>query len=293
MKYKAVLILISTVLLSVDIFSQRNEVGVSGGLGYYLGDLNPSNHFRNPKLSFGFLYRRNITTHFSVRAFYNHIHIQAYDSQSKNEYQIIRNLHFDSKVHEIGSVLEFNFFAFEPGNVVDPIWYFPKERATFYSFVGLTYFHNNPHAFNELDNAWVPLHRVHTEAQELEENRRMYSRYQVAVPFGIGFKYNVVQGVMLSLEWGMRMTFTDYVDDVGGVYPDRDLLAASGYTGALFMSDKSLNTSASTRFRNVGRQRGFIYSRDWYNYTALILSFRIKDKAKFCYKFKKKMYYRF
>jgi hypothetical protein len=276
------------------LYSQRNEIGASFGYSYYLGDINPANHFRNAKPGFGVLYKRNLTTHFSIRAFYNRLHLQAFDSLSDNAYQRVRNLDFDSKVHEIGGILEFNFFAFEPGNVVDPIWYFPKERATFYSFIGLTYFHNDPHGFNVLDNDWIPLHPTHTEAQDLGEgNRKIYSKYQIAVPFGIGVKYNIFQGVMLSLEWGMRMTFTDYVDDIGGVYPDRDLLAVSGYTGALLMADKSTNTSSATRFRNEGRQRGFIYSKDWYNYTSLILSFRIKDKAKFCYKFKKKMYYRF
>jgi hypothetical protein len=45
----------------------------------------------------------------------------------------------------------------------------------------------------------------------------------VAIPFGIGAKMNVSKKVGIGLEWGPRKTFTDYLDDVSGTYPDVSL----------------------------------------------------------------------
>jgi hypothetical protein len=41
-----------------------------------------------------------------------------------------------------------------------------------------------------------------------------FSDVQLAIPFGAGVKYVINPLWYLSLEFGMRKTFTDYIDDV-------------------------------------------------------------------------------
>ena len=49
-------------------YSQTAEVGVFGGLSYYLGDLNPGIHFLLAKPAWGVLARVNHDSRWNVRA---------------------------------------------------------------------------------------------------------------------------------------------------------------------------------------------------------------------------------
>src|SRR5690606_20213584 len=80
--------------------------------------------------------------------------------------------------------------------------------------VGLAYF--EPKAY--LDGERYKLRELETEPG------KSYSPITLAVPMGLGFKYNIKDNWTLGLEFGWRMTTTDYLDDVSTKYP------ASAYT---------------------------------------------------------------
>jgi hypothetical protein len=73
---------------------------------------------------------------------------------------------------------------------------------------------------------------------------------QFAIPFGVGFKYALDKKSSIGLEYGLRKTFTDYIDDVSTTYvvsqwrsdsygEYADLLGMTPTAAAL--SDPSLN----------------------------------------------------
>ena len=123
---------------------------------------------------------------------------------------------------------------------------------------------------------WVELQPLGTEGQgtilkDINGIVEKYSRNQIVIPFGLGLKMNITHHLSFSLEYGMRKTFTDYFDDVSGLYPDLAVLAAVNPEAAQ-MSDKSkfpqgLNDSS------YGLQRGDASNKDWYAVSGIILTY--------------------
>lgn len=258
--------------------AQNHEFGATGGVTYYLGDLNPITPFKKPYPAFGVLYKRNLDYHFSLKFHALYGKVGADDLKSRNAYQHTRNLRFTSPILEAAAALEFNFFAFEPGN---------RKRffITPFLFLGAGAFYMNPQVVHNM--LVVDLKALGTEGQNIPEFRRPYRSVQPMFPFGIGLKYNPLKGMSLTAEWGMRLTLTDYLDDVSTVYVDPALL--SQYSGKL-----AVELADRTRLvfvDNTGRQRGFRYTKDWYSYAGLHITFRIANPRSDCWRFRHK--YRF
>jgi hypothetical protein len=94
---------------------------------------------------------------------------------------------------------------------------------------------------------------------------------------GLGVKYGIGSMFSIGLEYGMRFTFTDYLDDVSkNTYVDTDELA--NYTSPLTvsLSNRSLDKS------NYGL-RGNESTSDYYFFGGITLSIRLGDPDK-CYK---------
>lgn len=265
-----------------DIFSQSpgyirdgytTELGAFLGGSYYVGDLNPGSHFNKfTRLGVGVMYRHNYNLRFAIRgnAFYGNI--TADDAESNSEAQRQRNLSFKSSIIELSGQFEFNFFRYKMGDYRFP--YSP------YLFVGAGMFKFNPEA--ELNGQWVDLEPLGTEGQGTSANSdKKYSLIQASIPFGAGLKFNIGEFACLAIEWGMRRTFTDYLDDVSKTYPDATILASERGEIAAALSDRSL--SKDNGVNNAGRQRGFAGTRDWYSFSGFILSFRLGSKKEKCY----------
>lgn len=259
------LICLSFAVVSLTTLAQRHEFGFTGGVMYYLGDLNPIIPFKKPYPAGGILYRYNIDPHFTIKTNALYGKIGADDAQSSNAYQKTRNLRFESEVIELSSMLEFNFFAYEPGN-------HKQFNFTPYLFIGLGAMYFNPKS--NYEGQMLALKDLNTEAQRIVSGTKSYSLFQPVMPFGIGFKANPFKGFTMSIEWGMRLTMTDYLDDVGGRYADPLLLAMASGKPAVVLADPSINVTVD----NYNRQRGFKNSKDWYSYAGFYLCYRIKEK---------------
>lgn len=254
-------------------FSQKNEIGIHGGVSYYHGELNPITPFEDPFAGLGIFYRRNFNHHFSVRANVLGTRLWNFDRNGRNDYQIQRNQQFRTLLVE-GAVLgEVNFYGYEPGSTKKG-----ANRFTPYLFAGIGAFWFNPQ--NLYQGQWIDVHDLNTEGQGSIEGRKPYKRVQPVIPFGIGIKATPFKGVILTIDWGMRLTFTDYLDDISTRYADPALLAATGDKPAVEVADQSLGSSVS----NTDRQRGFALTKDWYGYLGLHLSIRIKDKNPDCWR---------
>jgi hypothetical protein len=121
-----------------------------------------------------------------------------------------------------------------------------------------------------------------TEGQGLEggATKKKYKLTQVSIPFGVGAKANLSKNIGISFEWGMRKTFTDYLDDVSKRYYDPVALGAARGGTAAVMSDPSIGTDAA--FSNRGRQRGNATTKDWYSFAGIALTFKLKEPQEKC-----------
>lgn len=251
---------------------EDNEIGPFIGCSYYIGDLNPLGHFNQfTKPGVGLVFRHNFNTRLAGRFNALFGNIEGHDSYSKSAAQKQRNLNFKSPIYELSAQLEFNFLDYEIGN--------EKSKFSPYIFVGLAAFKFKP--YGNLDNSyWIQLQPIGTEGQGLDGGGSKYKLIQISIPFGVGIKTNLSQRLGVSFEWGMRKTFTDYLDDVSKTYYDTTKLAAAHGPNAAQLSDPSIGTDPA--YTNVGRQRGNPTTKDWYSFAGITLTVKFKEKKKRC-----------
>ncbi len=259
LRFSFVFSILATTLVKVE--AQRHEFGFFFGGSYYIGDLNPTRQFAMTRIAVGGLYRYNINEHLALRA--NGFWGTVAGDDAVVQYNTNRNLHFRTNVMELSGQAEVNFLRFTPGDLETP--YTP------YIFAGGGVFRFNPQA--EIDGQWYDLKPLNTEGQgsELYPDRKPYSLNSHNFLFGIGYKFNITRQFTGALEWGMRRTGTDYLDDVSTTYPDPDVFM--GDTRALELYDRSLEN----RGENIGFQRGNPNTNDWYSFAGIVLTFRIKN----------------
>lgn len=250
-----------------------NDIGVFLGGAYYIGDLNPGKHFYMSQPAIGLFYRFNLNYRVAFRGGFNFGTIQGDDSQSSNPDQLERNLNFKSRIMELYTQAEFNFWEYRVGHT--DFIFAP------YIFAGIAGFHFDPMA--NIGNQWVNLQPLCTEGQGTSQNHhKPYKLYQVSLPFGVGFKLSFSNQIGLGFEWGPRKTFTDYLDDVSGKYVDPVQLAHDKGSLSALLSDRTISKDPSARLNDVGKLRGTPGKTDWYFYYGLVISFKLKGKPKEC-----------
>ncbi|MCB0794734.1 MAG: hypothetical protein KDB88_08360 [Flavobacteriales bacterium] len=251
-------LLCSCMALVLNAQAQVSELGITGGVTYYIGDLNPYRHY--PKYTSpagGLFYRYNFGNRYALRVQGLYGRLEAYDRNSPDTLQQIRNLHFRSSLFEGSALVEVNFFKYRSTDKDSKKW-------TPFLFVGLAYFRTNPRT--RLNDTWYDLQPLGTEGQGAGENasKDPYRLDQVSIPFGAGLKANLGR-IDIQLEWGLRRTYTDYIDDVSGRYADPAILNPL----AAELADRSEVDDPEDR---TGTARGDSQTRDWYQYTGLSIS---------------------
>lgn len=237
-------------------FTKRKKyTSVGGSLNAmnYVGDLDPGQSFLSPNMRFT---RHNLSgtiswrmqPRISVRSNIFWGRIQGEDRKGSkpsgsDKFRWNRNLSFRNDILELKADAIFDLF---------------ENRGTFkkrpdytpYAFIGFAIFFHNPKA--KFNGKWVALKPLSTEGQGLETGPngkkppKPYSLIQPAIPFGVGFRYKLANQLDLAFEIGWRATFTDYIDDVGGFYYDRELLNEKKSKHAAQLADRSLEGINST-----------------------------------------------
>ena len=204
--------------------AQRNEIGLTFGGSFYMGDLNPRLPMVMVNPAGGGMYRLNFTNHFSVRANVLYLRVEGNDKRLAT-YNPARELSFFSDVFEFSLQGEVNFLPYLPGDLRTPF--------TPYVFAGAGGFLFHPKR-QEAAGQIIDLY-------DLEQNpdREVQSLSSYNLLFGLGFKFNITRFVSTGMEWGMRRTGTDHLDDVS--------------------------------------RRGNPKTNDWYSYFGMIMTFRIND----------------
>ena len=255
-------------------FAQRSEVGGFVGGSFYLGDLNPTGLFSQTQFAVGGVYRYNLSTRWALRGNVFWGTVKADDAKHDNP----RNLHFRSRIGEASVQAEINFLTYFTGS--------RSYRFSPYIFAGVGVFAFNPQAYYfdelELKGRWEDLAPFRTEGQGLEafSNTKPYSTVQICFPFGLGFKYSLNSVFSVGVEWGMRFTFTDYLDDVSGFYADPTILEKHR-DGAARLADRRAEADRPNPWRP--EQRGNSNKRDWYSFAGVTLTAKLgKGRTENC-----------
>lgn len=263
-------------LFATPVKAQRSEIGLFGGTSFYVGDLNPTKIFAQPKVAGGFLYRYNFSPRWALKADFLFSKVGASDATSNNGYE--RNLSFTSPITELSVEAELNFLKLY--NTTG------KNRFAPYIFAGISLFSFDPQAsFNGIT---YELQSLGTEGQGLEGGpKKKYSLTSFAIPFGIGIKVTMGRHFSIGAEWGMRYTFTDYLDDVSGVYYDNELLRQMRGDLIADLADRSPELTDPTtglplNRHEAGTQRGNTTTTDLYSFAGITFTVKFGNEDKTC-----------
>lgn len=239
-------------------YKTATEIGFYGGGSYYLGDLNQNQHFTNSRAAFGLVYRYNLSTRHSIRATAFYGTVYGDDVEAKTQALVNRNLNFQSNIFELAIGYEIDLFKYRITDMKYPI--------SPYFFYQVAYMRMNP--TTTYNGNTVALQPLGTEGQGTSlSTKRNYSLNQITVPLGIGVKVNLKKGLALSFEYGIRKTFTDYLDDVSKSYVNSEVLQTENGPLAAELSNRSLEES-------YGMNRGNPNNKDWYSFYGVMLTFK-------------------
>lgn len=256
----------------LEVKASSSEVGLFLGGSFYNGDLNPSKQLdRFTRPAAGLIYRLNLNPRIALRGSFSYGNIAGDDAYATQESQRNRNLSFKSYIYEVAVEGEFNFLPYATGS---------KKLAIMspYVFAGVAVFRFDP--MGSYQGRYYDLHALSTEGEGSSfTNVKQYSLTQFALPFGVGMKINTAKRIGVNLEWGLRKTFTDYLDDVSGNYVNPILLAQAKGPVAAGLSDKSLTQESGG---DVGRQRGNPNTKDWYTFVGIIITLKLNGNANSC-----------
>lgn len=264
----ALLLLLSGGSLIAQNALQRSEVGLSFGGMNYLGDLNDQSMLGRVNMAGGVSLRYCYDSRWSLALGGSYGHIEGGNPDVIRR----RNLSFRSSLIEGSLRAEFNFFPY--GLVVSS-----QRRSTPYIFCGIGLFKFNPQAM-VLDPAtgeteWYDLQPLGTEGQGTAAypERQKYQLIEVSMPFGFGYRWRLSPSMHLTVEYGWRKTWTDYLDDVSTTYVGAELLnGTSAGSMAAVLADRSGEVEPGY-VNGVGIKRGDDALCDWYSYFSVSVSF--------------------
>ncbi|MBS7564567.1 hypothetical protein KHS38_09130 [Mucilaginibacter sp. Bleaf8] len=259
--WRIIRVLIVSLLGITAAQAQTWEIGLNAGANGYMGDLNQRNLAQVSGFAIGGYLKRNFNGYLSAKVQYNFGQIGAADSTSKYQEFRERNLSFTSRLHELSLIGEFNFMEFQPAS--------SRNYYTPFIYAGIAAVNFNPQTMYQGET--YDLRPLMTEGQA-----QPYSKTALAIPYGVGFKYNVSGKLNLIADIGYRTAFTDYLDDVSGYYAPK-----SNFTNSV-----SRGLSDRTGERNgiftgqPGTQRGDLRKRDTYMFFGFTISYTfVSDKC--------------
>jgi opacity protein-like surface antigen len=245
---------------------QTIEVGPHFGASSYVGELNAWRHlgqwkwkeFNQFNYDWGVLARYNPNTRWAFRFDYTRGKVRACDSIAA--WRPEADLNFQSTFNDFAVVVEFNFLDYYTGHIQNTI--------SPYIFGGVSMFFFDTKPFTriaEVDEK--SLIDFETECLLDEDgNLKQANKKNLSfsIPFGVGCKFSLSKHLGATVEWRMHYTFTDYLDDVSGVYPeDNEHVVVSNY-----------DLTDPTGTFHAKQQRGNTQNNDWYGLLNLSLTWK-------------------
>ncbi|HQK97176.1 MAG TPA: DUF6089 family protein, partial [Bacteroidia bacterium] len=202
----------------------RYEWSAGIGASNFLGELGGANQIgtdgfkdleistTRPSVAVGMRYKIS-----PVMAIHSHLtygQVRGDDKLTTEQFRHNRNLNFKSNIYEFNTNFEFSFLSSREGGIyrLRGVKRNSTFEASMYVFAGIGVFHFNPKG--ELNKEWYELQPLGTEGQGISPARSKYKRTQLCIPIGFGGRYFFNRRWGMGFEFGIRKTFTDYIDDV-------------------------------------------------------------------------------
>ena len=273
---------------SIHFSKNKRYLSVGGGLNFnnYFGDLAPrsetmSTNFAltRPGFSLEAVYR--YTPNFSFRGNIGWYRIQGDDFSSdpndeNDRFRYGRNLQFRNDIFELSAQGIWDIFG-NHGTFLNRVQFTP------YVWAGVSVLYHEPKGKVPDTNRdgttpmpeagqWVKLRPLGTEGQfTTVYDVAEYSSVQFSVPAGIGIRASLSKRLDFSFELGYKILFTDYIDDVSGMFID---LGALDNDLSKVMSDRSIEPVAvvsgeARNFENLNQQISYVSQYDGQTYETL------------------------
>ncbi len=183
MQKQVILLCFLLSFFSSSSWAQKVEFG--GGLGFmhYKGDITPNLQLKSGRPAGNVFFRYNASKALSGRFSVGAGRIFGSDFRSKDPFQLNRGYIFGTRMLEAGTDLEYNFLDFD----------YTKRRPRNWSpyvFAGLAFYNFKPD----------------------QEPAESYRKSGLAIPFGLGIKWQIKGPWSLGVEFGTRKTWSDYLD---------------------------------------------------------------------------------
>lgn len=232
--------------------THRQELEFGFGVSNFLGELGGRNQIGSPFVwdlelsktrpaaSIG--YRYYIARKMALRGRLTYGVLAGNDNLTTEPYRMNRNLSFKSEIYEASLVYELHLYREELGHIYDlrGVKGTKSSRVGLYLFIGIGGFYFDPKA--QFNNTFVRLKPLGTEGQGLPNGADEYNNLQMCVPMGVGLRKALSKAWSVGLELQYTKTFTDYIDDVSGVYYDNAAIGAAYGPEAAFLANPSLGT---------------------------------------------------
>lgn len=229
---RLLLALVCPLLTTSVLFSQKHSLHLfaGGGIINYAGDLKdhplPQAGYINPHVKGGVEWQYKHI--FRLGASYMYGELTGDDAFTTGTTD--RNLRFWSYLHDVGIDFKFNFLGFP--KAYNGIYSNSRKENIFefYAEFGAGVIITNPMA-DDGNGGRIELRPLGTEGQYIVGggNEGTYSMVNARFKTGLGFYWNFTRWVGLNVYVNYNFTTTDYIDDVGGNYPDYAQLLQAQY----------------------------------------------------------------
>ncbi len=198
MKY--IIIILFTLLSTLNLHSQTYEVGAYVGGANIIGDVGRTNYIYPNGLAFGGIAKWNRSDRHSFRASVITTKLQGNDADSHEARRRERGYSFENNLTEFSLGIEYTFWEFN--------MYSGNRASTPYLYSGVNY--------------------LLYDSLRLRQNTGDIIRYgatgDFAIPMVVGFKTTVSTNMIAAFEIGARYTLSDSLD--GSVSPNNEFIGA-------------------------------------------------------------------
>ncbi len=246
-KMKELKLVLLTFLLPLCVFSQNNlqteemkessgewSAGLFVGYSNYLGDLvEPTFTFDESNPAFGLFVKNQLSHRFGLRA--SLLYGTLSGSDANYDRNPLRGASFESSLVELAVRGEYDFrkkknYDYQEGNTEFTKSGAYQKKIVPYIFLGLGTAITNPVV--TFDDPSRP-----GNADDLNAD---YSKTHLAIPIGVGLRIDLSRKMYMALEWGERLSFTDYLDgiSISGSDDYNDVYAMGGISLGMRFVDK-------------------------------------------------------
>ncbi|XZF13361.1 outer membrane beta-barrel protein [Chitinophagaceae bacterium MMS25-I14] len=277
--------------MNVGLSDLWGDVGTKSAIDHYSN----SQYIKKPMFMGGLYGRYSIHPSFDIRLGVNYGTLYATDkwnehnankatSLTDDAYQrYTRNQDAKTNIWEGSLLFEVSPFRFNLHSKL--------ARKSFQPYImfGVAAFHFNPQTTYmdpvTRETKWVKIYDLHLEGDgfNFEGAPKKYNLWQMAIPLGIGARWDIGNQLGLGIEYTYRMTFTDYLDGVSDRYIDPALydqyLPADKAALAKSVSDKTWEITDPNYRHQPGEIRGNKSVKDGYSTISITLFYKIKRKT--------------